>query len=104
MTPQIRNFHIIIANKDALSDDWHIADIKAALEKNGWSLSRLSIANGYTRKAAANTLRKPWPKMEKIIALAIGEKAQNIWPSRYCNKGKSNRKPGRKKTTSGANA
>jgi len=63
--------------------DWHPADIKAALEKAGWSLSRLSRKHRYSRTAAAMALRAPWPKMEKLIAAAIDIAPQNIWPTRY---------------------
>lgn len=79
--------------KPALND-WHKADIKCALEKHGWSLRRLSIANGYTPTSASVPLRNPWPRMEKIIADAIGVTPETIWPSRYGPDGKSNRKSG----------
>jgi Ner family transcriptional regulator len=64
--------------------DWHRADIVAALRKAGWSLRKLSAHHGY---ASANTLAKaldrPWPKGERLIAAAIGQKPEAIWPSRY---------------------
>lgn len=68
----------------AKPQDWHSADIVAALKKNGWSLSALSRFHGY---AAVGTLRRaivtPWPKGEAMIAEAIGVKPEVIWPSRY---------------------
>ncbi len=78
------------------SVDWHKADIKAALEKAGWSLSRLSRHHGYTRTALKNALSKPWPKAERLIAEALGIRPQTIWPSRYDAHGRSNRVRGRK--------
>lgn len=64
--------------------DWHRADIKAALEKAGWSLSRLSKHHGYaSRNTLKNALDKPWPKAERLIAEAIGIPPEEIWPSRY---------------------
>ncbi|WP_231748950.1 MULTISPECIES: helix-turn-helix domain-containing protein [Burkholderia] len=63
--------------------DWHRADIKAALEKAGWSLRRLSMAHGYTPGALKNALDVPWPKAESIIAATIGVPRHLIWPSRY---------------------
>jgi Ner family transcriptional regulator len=62
---------------------WHLADIKAALEKRGLSLAALSRVNGYHETAAAKALRNEWPEMERIIADALGVKPEQIWPSRY---------------------
>jgi Ner family transcriptional regulator len=80
------------------SQDWHVADIKCALEKKGWSLSRLSKQRGYCRTACKMALRIAWPKMERIIADAIGVPPQVIWPSRYDEHGNSNRRRGRPKS------
>jgi len=91
------------APKKPAPQDWHRADIKAALEKRGYSLARLSRLNGMSRGAAKCALHTQWPKMEQLIASAIGrlEKReiahlalgdellhrsvtpQDIWPSRY---------------------
>jgi len=69
--------------KKPAPQDWHPADIKAALEKRGFSLARLSRLNGYYRTAAAVALHLPYPKMERLISGAIDETPQTIWPSRY---------------------
>jgi len=69
--------------KKPASQDWHPADIKAALEKAGWSLRRLSMYHGYYPTACAQVLRRPWPKVERIVARALGRKPRDIWPSRY---------------------
>jgi len=64
--------------------DWHPADIKAALEKAGWSLRRLSLRHGYKSPATLkNALHRRWPKGERLIAEAIGIDPAEIWPSRY---------------------
>ena len=63
--------------------DWHRADIKAALEKQGWTLRQLSLHHLYAGKSLATALAKPWPRGEGIIAEAIGVPAQRIWPTRY---------------------
>lgn len=81
--------------KKASSSDWHNADIKAALEKAGWSLARLSIHCGYSRSAMKAALANPYPAAEKFIADAIGLQPQEIWPSRYNADGTSIRPPGR---------
>ena len=69
--------------------DWHPADIKAALEKRGWSLARIARENGYRcTTTPADALRRPYPVMEAIIAGIIGTTAARIWPSRYDENGR----------------
>lgn len=76
--------------------DWHPSDIKAAVEKAGWSLRQLGFHHGYTGDSSlGEVFRRPWPKVEGIIAKTIGRKAQEIWPSRYDAKGHPNRSKGR---------
>lgn len=69
--------------KKPAPQDWHRADIKAALEKAGWSIRRLSVQHGYGAKSLTAVLWKPWPRAERVVADAIGVPAQRIWPSRY---------------------
>jgi len=75
------------STKKPVLSDWHRADIKAALEKAGWSLSRLSLHHGYkSRWQLKNALNVHWPKGERLIAEAIGVDPAEIWPSRYAGK------------------
>ncbi|MDH5259401.1 MAG: helix-turn-helix domain-containing protein [Gammaproteobacteria bacterium] len=68
--------------------DWHKADIKAELEKAGWSLRALSFHHGYKHPdTLKRVFQRRWPKGEKLIAEAIGQKPENIWPTRYPDKG-----------------
>lgn len=70
--------------KKPASQDWHRADIVAALRKAGWSLRRLSVHHGYAAPTTLkNALDRHWPKGERIIAAAIGVDPADIWPSRY---------------------
>lgn len=70
--------------KKPAPQDWHKADIKSALEKRGLTLKGLAISHGYRSvDAAAQALQHPYPKMERIIAKAIGVAPEAIWPSRY---------------------
>lgn len=66
-----------------MPEDWHQADIIAAIKKAGTNMSRLSEASGYSRNSLRNALYRPYPKAERIIAGAIGVEASEIWPSRY---------------------
>ncbi|WP_420996204.1 helix-turn-helix domain-containing protein [Cupriavidus sp. 30B13] len=63
--------------------DWHRVDIKAALERAGYSLRQLSLQHGYAPGSLKATLDRPWPCAERIIAGAIGVHPAEIWPSRY---------------------
>ncbi|RZF83745.1 transcriptional regulator [Pseudoalteromonas sp. CO325X] len=74
---------------------WSKADIKAAIEKEGWSLRQLSLSRGYCAGAMQSALHRPYPKAERIIAEVIGESPVNIWPERYGVDGKPNRRRGR---------
>lgn len=63
--------------------DWHKADIIAALHKKGTSLAAESRAAGLKSSTLANALVRPWAKGELLISKAIGIPAETIWPSRY---------------------
>lgn len=72
------------APKNPAQQDWHRADVKAALEKAGWSLRRLAAHHGYaSRCTLVHALDRPWPKGQALIAEAIGVAPETIWPSRY---------------------
>jgi len=66
--------------------DWHAADVKCALEKSGTNLSKLAKENGLAPATLRNVFRMHWPKGERIVAAALNEKPESIWPSRYENK------------------
>ena len=74
-------------SKKPASQDWHPADIVAAIWKRGSSLRRLDRLNHYADGALRNALARPWPKAEAIIAAFIGVPAREIWPSRYDDEG-----------------
>lgn len=66
--------------------DWHPADIIAALKRKGTSLSALSRASGLASSTLANALTRRWPKGERLIAQALNVSPEEIWPSRYLNR------------------
>lgn len=71
-------------NAKKTAQDWHRADIIAALHKSGWSLRQLSLKHGYSQASTLkNALDRPWVKGERIIAEAIGIPAEVIWAGRY---------------------
>lgn len=84
LTKRAQDMNTSEPSKSPHLDDWHRADIVAALRKQGWSLRRLSQHHGYKSATALNNaLDRPWPKGERLIAQAIGVAPEVIWPSRY---------------------
>lgn len=70
--------------KKASQEDWHPADVKAALEKAGWTLRALAATHGLTGSTTLSaTLVRSYPINEKRIADALGLHPKDIWPSRY---------------------
>ncbi len=66
-----------------MQQDWHPADIIAALKKQGTSLSAVSRQSGLASSTLENALYRRWPKGERLIADALGVAPEQIWPSRY---------------------
>lgn len=76
-----------MTNQATTPEDWHPADIVAALKKNGWSYASLARHHGYShRQTLYQAIVRQWPKGEAMIAEAIGVKPDVIWPSRYTDK------------------
>nr|WP_253283077.1 helix-turn-helix transcriptional regulator [Cedecea davisae] len=69
-------------NKLIEENDWHPADILAALKKKGTSLAAVSRKAGLASSTLANALTRHWPKGERLIAEEIGVAPEQIWPSR----------------------
>lgn len=70
--------------KKAGLKDWHPADIKAALEKAGWSLAELAREHDLSSSSSlSHTFTSSYPLNERRIANALGVPPQTIWPSRY---------------------
>ena len=66
-----------------MQQDWHPADIIAALKKRGTSLTAVSHNAGLASSTLTNALNRRWPKGERLIAEALGIAPEQIWPSRY---------------------
>jgi Ner family transcriptional regulator len=72
--------------KKTAEEDWHRADIVAALHKKGWSLRALSRQSGLSDGTLKTALDVSYPKAERIIAGAIGIPPEQIWPVRYAKR------------------
>ncbi|MDB6374965.1 helix-turn-helix transcriptional regulator [Photorhabdus bodei] len=66
-----------------MNQDWHRADIIAALKKQGTTLSAVSRKAGLASSTLNNALHRPWPKGEELIATELGLHPSDIWPSRH---------------------
>ena len=81
--------------KKTSHQDWHWADVLAALRKRGWSLRQVGIEHGYDDGASlGEAARRPFPKAERIIAGVLELPPHAIWPSRYDEHGNPNRRRG----------
>lgn len=72
-----------IKEQNASTENWHRADILAAIKKRGGSLAQLSRENGLHERTLYNALERRWPKGEQIIADYIDVAVHVIWPERY---------------------
>lgn len=69
--------------KKTSQEDWHPADIKAALNKAGWTMTALAATHGINRATISNVFLRSYPLNERRIADAIGVDPHVIWPSRW---------------------
>ena len=62
----------------------HEADIKAAINKRGFTLASLARANDLSPSAVKEAIRRPGiRRAEEVIASTIGRDLWAIWPKRY---------------------
>ena len=69
--------------KKASLQDWHPADVVAALHKRGITLRKLAEQHNVAAPSIVCALRRRSLPAERRIAEAIGIAPQEIWPSRY---------------------
>jgi len=67
--------------------DWTPVQVLAALAETGQTLRGLDRQYGLTEGCAKHALRYSYPAAQKRIAKALGKEPQEIWPSRYKDKG-----------------
>ncbi|HBQ2324979.1 TPA: helix-turn-helix domain-containing protein [Klebsiella pneumoniae] len=72
-----------IKDQNSSTENWHRADILAAIKKRGGTLAQLSRDSGLHERTLYNVLERHWPKGERIIATYIGVDVNIIWPERY---------------------
>lgn len=69
------------------AEDWHPADVQAALKKRGKTFRGLSKELGFKTHWIAQALYQPSPIAEGIIAEVLDLHPKQIWPSRYDHAG-----------------
>lgn len=74
--------------KKTAQSDWHRADILAELRKKGWSLRSLASEGNVSYNTLKTVLDKPYPKMERLVANAIGVAPEVIWAGRFAERNK----------------
>jgi Ner family transcriptional regulator len=79
----LERIHAMKTTKMTIPEDWHKANIIAAIRVSGTNLSKLSEDKGYSPNTLRTALNRAYPTAEKIIAKQIGVPAPIIWPSRY---------------------
>lgn len=66
------------------AQDWHPADIVAALHKAGYTLAKLAELHGLkSGQTFSHAMRRSLPVSEQRIADVLGVHPKTIWPSRY---------------------
>lgn len=70
--------------KKPVAQDWHPADIIAALHKKGITLAGIARAYGLNDSTSlSSAFARSYPLNEQRIADAVGVHPKVIWPSRY---------------------
>lgn len=90
-----------MAQHSTQNEDWHPADVVAALHKRRVSLRALVTGHGYHESAGGKALRRSWPAVERIIAAELGRQPAELWPSRYYADGTAKRERSSKKSITG---
>lgn len=72
-----------IENGNRMTQGWHRADIRAAVEKAGKTLTQLALDNGLEEWACRHALTRRHKPGELAIARLIGVDIWELWPGRW---------------------
>ena len=79
-------YHLIMnSNEPPKNPAERKAWIKYQLDLRGLNFASLARQHGLTRTCVIGALYGPYPRMERIIAEAIGVEPSTLWPERYAN-------------------
>jgi Ner family transcriptional regulator len=65
--------------------------VKFCLRLKGYTLKSFGQEHGVTAGSVGTVFGRPYPRMEKLLADALGIEPWSLWPSRYGKDKKSNR-------------
>lgn len=77
---------VVLEQLKKTAADWDRADIVYALRKRGWNLRSLARESGVSYSTLNSAITKSYPKMENVIAAAIGVEPEQIWATRYARR------------------
>ncbi len=69
--------------KPPAKKDWTSEYIKYCIRSQYGSMVALAHRSALDPSVIKRALRVPYPKVERVIAAALGKTPQDIWPSRY---------------------
>ncbi|MFA5633520.1 MAG: helix-turn-helix domain-containing protein [Porticoccaceae bacterium] len=69
--------------------------MKYQIHMQGLTMAQVAAAVGVDRRTLYQVFRKPYPRMEKVVAEALGMTPQVLFPERYDADGLPNRMMGR---------
>jgi lambda repressor-like predicted transcriptional regulator len=83
MAQSISNETFDMPTKPPRKQDWTSEYIKYCIRSKYGSMVALAVTHGMDPSVIKRALRVPYPKVEAVIAAAIGSRPEVIWPSRY---------------------
>ena len=72
-----------MAKKPPAKKDWTNEYIKYRIRSQFRSMTAMAGCYGLDPSVIRRTLQVPYPKVERVIAKALGTTPADIWPSRY---------------------
>ena len=72
-----------MAKKTTAPKDWTKEYIKYRIRELFGSMTDMAHCYGLHPSVIRRALRVPYPKVDRVIAKALGEHPSTIWPSRY---------------------
>lgn len=72
-----------MAKKPTVPQDWTNEYIKYRLREMFGSMTAMAHCYGLHPSVIRRALRVPYPKVDRVIAMALREEPATIWPSRY---------------------
>lgn len=68
--------------------NWTRTTILFRLRERGLNAARMAAEAGLTRSTFYSAMERPYPRVQQLIAGALGERVQDIWPQFYDARGR----------------